>query len=287
MRHLILGGTGTVGSQIVEGLRERGESVRVLTRSRERAQELPDGVDAVIGDLMEPSTYGEVFRDFDRLFILNAVAPTELHEGLVALNEGVRTGAERIVYLSVQGADTVPHVPHFAAKVEIEKAIRESGVPFTILRPSNFYQNDHWFQGPIMEHGVYPQPLGDVGVSRVDVGDIAQAAVRALTEPGFEGRTYNLVGPDPLTGEDCADAYGRVLDRAVKYGGNDLDAWEEQALAMLPAWMAWDFKVMYAAFQKDGLVADEEDLAQTRTIVGRDPRPFEDFVRETVEQWRG
>lgn len=287
MRHLVLGGTGTVGSQVVAGLREKGESVRVLTRSGERAQELPDGVDAVIGDLLEPSTYDEVFTDFDNIFILNAVAPTELHEGLVAVNEAVRADAQRIVYLSVQGADTVPHVPHFAAKVEIEKAIQESGVPFTILRPSNFYQNDTWFQGPILEHGVYPQPLGDVGVSRVDVGDIGRAAVRALTEPGFEGRTYTLVGPDPLTGEDCADAYGRVLDREVKYGGNDLDAWEEQALDMLPAWMAWDFKVMYAAFQKDGLVADEEDLAQTRTILGQDPRPFEDFVRATVEQWRG
>jgi uncharacterized protein YbjT (DUF2867 family) len=285
MRHLVLGGTGTVGSQVVKGLLEKGETVRVLTRSEERARELAEGATAVIGDLLEPSTYDTIFTDFDHLFLLNAVAPTELHEGLVALEEGKRAGAKRIVYLSVQAVDKGPHIPHFASKIQIADAIEKSGIPFTVLRPSNFYQNDLWSQQAILEYGVYPQPLGDVGVSRVDVSDVAAAAVRALTEPGFENRTVELVGPEALTGEDCARAFSRALDREIAFGGNDLDAWEEQARQWLPHWMAWDFRVMYAMFQREGLVASESELAGCREILGRDPRPFDDFVAETVAKW--
>lgn len=285
MKHLVLGGTGTVGSRVVKGLVEKGENVRVLTRSLERARELPDGASGVVGDLLDPDTYGQVFSDFDSLFILNAVAPTELHEGLVALAEGKRAGAKRIVHLSVQAADAGLHIPHFASKVQIEHAIRESGVPYTILRPSNFFQNDFWFKEAVLEHGVYPQPLGDVGVSRVDVGDIAAAAVRALTESDFENRTITLVGPEALSGQACADVVGKALGRDIAFGGNDLDAWAEQARAMLPLWMVWDFKMMYAMFQEKGLLASESDLAETREILGREPRAYADFVGEMVEAW--
>jgi uncharacterized protein YbjT (DUF2867 family) len=285
MRYLILGGTGTVGSGVVQGLVERGETVRVLTRSEERSRELPEGATGVVGDLMDPDSYGEAFSGVDRLFILNAVAPTELHEGLVALAEGKRAGAKRIVYLSVQSADAGPHIPHFAAKIQIEQAIRRSGIPFTILRPSNFFQNDLWFRQAILDFGVYPQPLGAVGVSRIDVRDIATAAVRALTESGFENRTLTLVGPEPLSGRACAEAFAEALEREIAYGGNDLAAWAEQARQMLPSWMVWDFQLMYALFQESGLLARETDRAETREILDGEPRRFADFVAETAEAW--
>src|SRR5215213_906428 len=85
--HLILGGTGTVGSAVVRGLLARGEEVRVLTRSAERAAALPQGAQAVIGDLADPATYEQAFAGTDRLFLLNAVVNTELQEGLAAVNE--------------------------------------------------------------------------------------------------------------------------------------------------------------------------------------------------------
>ena len=285
MSHLILGGTGTVGSAVVERLLARGEKVRVLTRSAERAASLPPGAEAVIGDLQEPSTYDKVFVGVDALFLLNGVVTTELQEGLAALNEAQRAGAKRIVYLSVHDAEKAPHVPHFASKVAIERAIAASGVPYTILRPNNFYQNDLWFRDPIVQHGVYPQPIGDVGISRVDVRDIADAAVQALTRPGYENRTYALVGPEALTGVQTAEAYARALGRDVRYAGNDLRAWGEQARQMLPAWMVYDFGLMYALFQSAGLRATAAQLAETTAIVGHAPRRFADFASEAAA-WR-
>lgn len=286
MRHLVLGGTGTVGSAVVEELVGRGEEVRVPSRTEEHLEGLPEGVTGVMGDLTDPTTFDEVFRDFDRLFLLNAVAPTELQEGLVALEEARRADADRIVYLSVHCVEAGAHVPHFASKIGVERALDESDVPHTILRPNNFYQNDLWLREAIVEHGVYPQPLGGVGVSRVDVADIAAAAATALTEAGHVGEVYPLVGPEPLTGEGCARAWTEALGREVAYGGDDLDAWSEQALRTLPAWMVYDFRLMYEVFQEEGLAASARDLEATRRILGREPRPFTDWARETAEGWR-
>ncbi len=286
MRHLVLGGTGTVGSAVVEELVGRGEQVRVVSRSEEKLEELPDGASGVVGDLADPTTYGEIFRDFDRLFLLNAVAPTELQEGLAAVAEAKRADADRVVYLSVHHVEAGAHVPHFASKIGVERALSESGLPHTVLRPNNFFQNDLWLREPIVEHGVYPQPLGSVGASRVDVADIAEAAAIALTEAGHVGEVYPLVGPEPLSGEDCARAWSEALGREVAYGGDDLDAWSEQAVRTLPAWMVYDFRLMYELFQEEGLVASARDLEATRRILGREPRSFADWARETAEGWR-
>lgn len=283
MSYLILGGTGTVGSEVVKGLLARRESVRVLTRSEEKAASLPGGV---VGDLLDPSTFERVFSDVDGMFLLNAVTPTELQEGLAAVNEARRAGVRRIVYLSIHDAEKGRHIPHLATKLAVEAAIKDSDIPYTMLRANEFYQNDLWFKDVILGSGIYPQPIGDVGVSRVDVRDIAQTAVNALTQPGHENKTYALVGPEPLTGEACAQAFAEALGREVRYGGNDLDAWQQQAMQMLPGWMVYDLRLTYELCQDRGAVATPDQLKQTETILGGEPRHFRDFVAETVASWR-
>src|SRR5262245_52053122 len=111
MRHLVLGGTGTIGSLVVAGLLKKGESVRVLTRDAGKAKALPKGADAVVGDLTNPETYAEVFRDYDHLFLLTANGPTDLMEGLAAIAEARRTGAKRVVHLSVHDLEKCPEAP--------------------------------------------------------------------------------------------------------------------------------------------------------------------------------
>ena len=285
MKHLVLGGTGTVGSLVVRGLLEKGENVRVVTRSADRGKDLPKGASFVVGDLADPTTYEKVFADYDNLFLLTANGPTDLMEGLAAVNEAKRTKAKRVVHLSIHDVEKILEAPHFASKIAIEAALAASGLPHTILRPNNFYQNDYWSKDAILQYGVYPQPLGDVGCSRVDTRDIADAAVRALTEDGHLGKTYALVGPEPLTGERCAAEFSKALGKPVAYAGNDLDAWKKSMAPYLPAWAVYDYALMYAMFQKKGLVATSGQLAETRTILGREPRKFGDFVTEAVAAW--
>ncbi|MEX0879021.1 MAG: NmrA family NAD(P)-binding protein [Thermoanaerobaculia bacterium] len=286
MKHLILGGTGTVGSLVVEGLLKKGESVRVLTRSAERAKSLPKGALFVLGDLQDPDTYKAIFADYDNLFLLNATGPAELQEGLAAVNEARRSGAKRVVYLSIHDVEKAPAVPHFAVKVAVENALVASGLKPTILRPNNFFQNDYWYKEALLNYGVYPQPIGNAGLSQVDARDIADAAVRALTEGGHEGRTYVLAGSEALGGNDHASIYSEALGKKIAYGGDDLAAWAQSARASLPAWAVYDYALMYAVFQASGLRATAAQLAQTEAILGRKPRSFRDFVKETAAAWQ-
>jgi uncharacterized protein YbjT (DUF2867 family) len=282
---LVLGGTGTVGSAVVRELMERGEGgVRVMTRSREKAAELPDAVEGVVADLTDPLTLEGAFDGTERLFLLNPVAMTELHEGLTALEEARRARVGKIVYLSVHNPENGSHIPHFASKVAIERAIRESGIPWVFLQPNNFFQNDFWLKDAILEYGVYPQPIGDHGISRVDVRDVA-AAANALTTGDFDGRAVPLVGPEPLSGSACARAWSEALGRDISYGGHDLAAWEAQTRLFMPAWMVYDFRIMYEMFLGGGFEATASDLAATREILGREPLRFGDFTREVAGMW--
>jgi uncharacterized protein YbjT (DUF2867 family) len=283
MRVLVLGGTGTVGSQVVRDLLARGAEVSVLTRDAKKP--LPPGAKAEAGDLLDAVTIRKVFAGKDGVFLLNAVSATECHEGLMAVNGARLASVGKVVYLSVQDADKAPHLPHFGAKLPVEAALKASGIPFTILRPNNFFQNDIWYKDVMLSYGVYPQPFGDVGLSRVDVRDIAEAAAIALTTGAADGETVNLVGPDVLTASGTAATWGGVLGRKIAYGGNDLDAWEKQALAFFPGFLAFDFRLMYAFFQEKGLKAAPADVTRLTALLGRPPRRFDEFAAETARSW--
>lgn len=285
MRVLVTGGTGTVGSHVVQALLAHGVEVRVLTRDPGKAR-LPDGATAVAGNLLDVGTVRTLFTDVDGVFLLNAVSQTEAAEALMALTAMRGSGVRRLVYVSVHQVDTAPWLPHFGGKIGIEAAVKASGIDYTILRPDNFYQNDYWYKDVLLQYGVYPQPLGDVGTSRVDVRDIAEMAALALTTPGHAGQTYDLVGPEVLTGSQVAAAWSAALGKPIAYGGNDLDAFEQAAGAMLPDWMAYDFRHMYAHFQTAGLKAAPGAVARLTTALGHPPRAFADFTRETAAAWQ-
>ena len=286
MKILVTGGTGTVGSQVVRELLARDVEVEVLTRDLSKAIALPPGAVPVEGNLLEPATVRRVFDGVDGVFLLNPVSQTETSEALMAVSGMRLAGVKRVAYLSVQDAEKAAWLPHFGSKVGIEGALRVSGIPFTFLRANNFYQNDYWFKDALLQYGVYPQPLGDVGTSRVDVRDIAEAAALALTSGKHDGEVYDLAGPFAHTGESTARVWSGALGKTIRYAGNDLDAWETQSLAYLPAWMVFDFKLMYSHFQQAGLKATPTALERLDKLLGHAPRTFDAFAAETAEMWK-
>ncbi|MFT3867676.1 MAG: NmrA family NAD(P)-binding protein [Nibricoccus sp.] len=283
MNILVIGGTGTVGSCVVSELVNRGATVRVLTRDPGKAR-LPAGVAAIQGNLLDPQTVRSVFRGMDGVFMLNALGTSETHEGLMGVMGAQQAGVRRFAYMTVHHLDRAPHFPHFGSKRPVESALQASDVEYTIVRPNNFFQNDHWFKDAILQ-GVYPQPIGSAGLSRVDVRDIAEVAAKALTESGHERKIYELTGPEVLTGEKCAEIWTRALGRKVVYGGDDLDAWETGARAWLPDWLAYDLRMMYGWFQTHGLVADTGEVEKLTKLLGHAPRRLEHFAREIAPVW--
>jgi len=285
MTTLVVGGTGTVGSRVVAGLAKKGEKVLCLTRSEEKQKGLPAGVEARIGNLEDPPSLPAAFAGVDAVFLLNALSQTETKQGLAGVGAAKVAGAKRIVYLSVPMPKGSEHIPHFASKIPVEEAIKASGLSHAILRPNSFFQNDLWLKEAIVSHGIYPQPIGSKGMNRVDTGDIAEAAVTALTAEGHEGG-FPVHGPDALTGEGAARVWGRHLGREVRYAGDDLDAWSEQARKGLPDWLVHDLRVMYQYFQDNGFAPSAEDFARQRELLPRPPRSFDEFVSETAAGWK-
>lgn len=287
MRILLIGGTGNVGRELAPLLAARGAEVSILTRESAAERASPAPARTVRGDLGDPSTVLAALREVDGAFLLVPQSPDETRHGIDAVRAARAAGVSRLVYLSVRMPGFEASVPHFASKRPIEAAVRESGVPFTILRPNNFFQNDHAFRDVILDHGIYPQPIGAKGVARVDARDVATAAAVALTEEGHAGASYDLDGPELLTGESVAALYARHLGRPVRYGGDSLDAWADAARHVLPDWLVRDLRAMYRQFQLHGLPADEREAARLPALLGRAPGTFDAFVASTVARWSG
>lgn len=285
MSILVIGGTGMVGCYVVQGLVAKGEQVRVLTRSADKADALPLGAHGIIGDLRKPEILRWAMKGIDSVFLVTSVSQTEAEEGLAAVAAANRAGVRHLVYLSIYHVEQAPHISHFQSKMEIQKALRDSGMLFTLIMANNIFQNDLVYRESILEEGIYPQPIGDIGLNRVDVRDIADAAVATLTQTGHEFHCYPLIGVEVLTGQDVADIYTGSLGREIRYGGDNLDVWGDRARRTLPDWLVPDLQRMYEFFQRHGLRASEGDFALQAKVLGHLPRCFHTFVRETAEAW--
>jgi uncharacterized protein YbjT (DUF2867 family) len=279
MRILIIGGTGTVGSAVAERLRVRGIDHRILTRRTD-----PTRADFIHGDLRDVTSVRAALTGIDRVFLLTPLDACESELGETAVEALRGSAVERVVLVTLPRLPLLRHLPHFAAKEPIVTALKASGIPWTELQPHNFFQNDTWYRELIL-HGVYPQPLGELGVHRIDVRDIADAAVRALTEDGFIGQRFRLDGPEALGGPACAALWSAALGQQVVYAGDDLERFRITFRPYLPGWLVDDFADMYRHFQQGDAPSTADDQHQTLTILGRPQRRYRDYVRDTAALW--
>jgi uncharacterized protein YbjT (DUF2867 family) len=286
MKILVTGGTGKVGSEVIKLLVKRNVSVRALVRKQEASTKMPEGVEVTKGDLLDPVSVRKALDGVDKLYLLNAVVPDELTQGLIAYDLAKKLKLKQIVYHSVFKVEQFKDVPHFASKLTIESALREFNLPFTIIRPNYFYQNDVSLKDVMMKAGTYPMPLGMPGISAVDTRDIAEAAAIALTSEGHLGKTYNLNGPEILSGKKIASIWSGLLGKEIRYPGEDLDAFEEQMRQTVPSWSAFDIRMMFQGYLERGFVAEDGDIETVVKLLGHPLRRYEDFARETVEGWR-
>ena len=282
MTILVTGATGNVGRQVIEHLVKRGADVRALVRDPTKAS-FPAGVSVVQGDFLDVDSLRKAMSGVSTLFLLNAVVPDEFTQALIALNVARSAGIERIVYLSVIHADVYVNVPHFAGKFGVERMIEQMDFKATILRPAYFIQNDLMIEDIITGHGTYPMPIGAKGLAMIDARDIAEIAALELlrreqsAEPLALDR-INLVGPQTLTGTDIAAIWSDVLARPIKYGGDNTEGFEQNLKQFLPAWMAYDMRLMGERFFTDGMLPEAGDVERLTALLGRPLRPYRDFA---------
>ncbi|AMN39627.1 NmrA/HSCARG family protein [Rhodoplanes sp. Z2-YC6860] len=284
MTILVTGATGNVGRQVVEELLKRGADVRALVRDPTKAK-FSAGVAVAKGDLLDVDSLRSAFAGVSTLFLLNAVVPDEFTQALIALNLAREAGVKRVVYLSVIHSDIYVNVPHFAGKFGVERMIEQMGFEATILRPAYFMNNDLMIKDVVLGHGVYPMPIGGKGLAMIDARDIGEIAAielvrREWADAPLPLTRINLVGPDTLTGADVAAIWSEVLGRPVAYGGDDTAGFEQNLRKFMPAWMAFDMRLMGERFLSDGMVPDAGDVARLNALLGRPLRSYRDFASE-------
>ena len=287
MKVLVTGATGTVGSELVKALLQRGAGVRAFTRKQPKPGTFPGAVELALGDLTDPVSVAEALKGVDALFLLIGSVADELTQALTAYGLAKKAGLKHVTYLSVFKADQFLEVPHFAAKYAVEQAIRVGGMPYTILRPAYFLQNELRLKAVLAGPGVYPVPAGNQGLAVVDVRDIAEAAAISLTQPGHQGKTYDLVSSELLTGPAAAATWSKLLGKKITYAGHgDFDGFEAQLRNTgMPSWIAYDLRVMFQGYVERGFSNTEDQTARVAALLGHQPRTYCSFAAELAKEW--
>lgn len=289
MTVLITGGTGTVGSHVIDEVLARGQSVRTLTRDPETA-DLPAEVEVIAGSLSDTAAMRTAFDGVDGLFLLSPVALDELTGSLQTLDLARAAGVEAVVYLSVIHTDVFTEPPHFAAKAAVERMIADFDIHASVLRPGVYMQNDLAARDRLLHDGVYEPPVGNKSVLFTDVRDLAEVAARELlgrvATPDAPTTTIDVVAPQILSGDAVAAIWSSVLGREIRYGGDDLDRMETTFTQWLPNWFAYDLRLMYRRFQHDGMTTAPDTDERLQTILGRPMRCYEQFARQAAESWK-
>ncbi|MFD3694603.1 NmrA family NAD(P)-binding protein [Streptomyces sp. NPDC058646] len=274
---LVLGSTGKTGRRVAAGLRRRGHEVRGASRK--------GTTPSTRFDWNDENTWEPALEGARAAYLIDsqlADAATTLGSfGKLAVSRGV----ERLVLLSAR--DWV--VPDGEEKLPSERAVRESGAEWTILKPAWFSQNfseDPFFRGQLLSGDVV-MSAGDGAEPFVDAEDIADVAVAALTEDGHAGRTYELSGPRLLTMAEVVEEIARATGRPIAYRPVPPAGFAEYAAQQgLPEDYTDLLNMLY------GWIADRRfaHLADgVQRALHREPRDFTDYAATTAATgvWHG
>ncbi|WP_405831481.1 MULTISPECIES: NAD(P)H-binding protein [unclassified Streptomyces] len=264
---LVLGSTGKTGRRVLSRLRQYGHEVRAASRKG------PTRFDWNDENTWEPALEGA-----GAAYLVDS-QQSDAATSLRSLAElAVARGVERLVLLSAR--DWV--VPDGEEKLPGERAVRESGAQWTILKPTWFAQNfseDPFYRGQLLD-GEFVMSTGDGIEPFVDAEDIADVAVAALTEDGHGGQAYELTGPRLLSLGDVVGEIARATGRDIAYRPVPAEEYAAYALgkglpedyvALLNLLNGWIEERRFATLA-DGV----------QRALGREPRDFADYVRRTA-----
>jgi uncharacterized protein YbjT (DUF2867 family) len=273
---LVTGATGNVGRELVDSLLVRDVGVRAVVRDATGAA-MPDAAESVTADLESPETLTTALRGIDGVFLLGGWGdmPGILHQVRQA-------GVERVVLLSsrcVIGGR--PDNPVMGMWLDSERAVRESGVAWSVLRASGFQSNALRWLPQLREGDVVRAPWPDVPIAAIDPADIAAVAATVLTESGHGGMAYTLSGPAPLTPGEQVATLAAVLERPLRYEPlSDGHARSEMAETTPAAYVDAFFR-----FYSDGEFDDSAVVDTVQQLTGDQPRTFMQWAQAHAEDF--
>ncbi|MEU9834958.1 NAD(P)H-binding protein [Streptosporangium sp. NPDC048047] len=278
MTILVTGATGFVGRGIVGELLKAGQTVRALTRRPAEAG-LPEGAEVVAGDLERPESLWAALEGVERMYLFPV--PHTVSE---VVGVARRAGVRRIVVLSGAEADNDAFADGYRV---VERAVEESGLEWTHLRPGEFAGNWLDWAPSVRTERVVRRPYGDAVTQPTHEADVAAVAATVLAEDGHAGMTYTFAGPEALTTREQVRAIGAAIGRKVRFEEQDpAEAREVWIRDGYPAEIVdWLFG-MWAESARDPAPVDEERAAVVRRLTGRPARTFARWAADHAAAFR-
>ncbi len=268
---LILGGSGKTGRRVAERLMAQGKDVRLASRSTVPAF-----------DWTDPSGWAAALEGVDAAYVSyqpDLAVPGAVEAIGMLCRLAAEKGVKHLVLLSGRGEDEAQAA---------EQALKQSGVGYTIISASWFFQNfSEAFLLDGIQAGELVLPIGDVKEPFIDADDIADVAVAALTEPGHVGKIYEVTGPQLMTFGEAVAEIARQTGRDIRFTTVDIDdyaAMLEQA--QIPADYIWLVRYLFTTVLDGRNESVTDDVLQ---VLGHPPRGFADFAREAAATgvWEG
>ncbi|MFJ1581668.1 NAD(P)H-binding protein [Streptomyces sp. NPDC088147] len=264
---LVIGGTGKTGRRVVEQLSERGARPLSASRSGERRF-----------DWQDKNTWGTAVAGTGAAYLVDSQDENAAELMAEFVDVAVQAGVRRLVLLSARAWEQAGDDAVFA----VERAVRDSGAGWTVLRPTWFAQNfsEEPFLRDAIVSGEVRLPTAEGPEPFIDAEDIAAAAAVALLEDGHDGTTYALSGPRVMTFGDCvreiAGATGRDISyvpvSGAEYADHLVGRGYDRAYAEFAADLLGDVAKGGGGYLSDGV----------RRLLGREPRDFTAYVKDTL-----
>jgi uncharacterized protein YbjT (DUF2867 family) len=280
---LITGGTGQSGVEIVHQLAATGTRFRALVRNPRKADAIRiSGVEIVQGDMGDRASLAPALKGVERLLLLSSPDATFVEAQGTVVSAAKQAGVRHVVKFSAMTADPKSSSTFPRMHGQAEDLVRASGLAWTFLRPTFFMQN-FLALADMVKRGTIFQPAGNGKAALVDVRDIAAVAVKTLTEPGHEGKAYEITGPELLNYQDIARILGEASGHAVKYQDIPPAAAKQAMLGMrMPEFVADALNELMDQLRAGGYA---KATTVVRDIARKSPISFAQFARENAGAW--
>jgi len=280
---LVTGATGNTGSGLVPALRSAGVDVRAFVRDEAKAQPLKEvGAEIVVGDLDQPETIGPAVEGVDKIYLLTWNGPTQLQQVQNFIEVAKRAGNPHIVRHSMWGSEKSRIIKQ---GYEAEEAVKSSGLPWTLVKPTFYMQNTMMGAQTVASDGVIYWDMKDGKLGMIDLRDIVDVAAAVLTGSGHEGKSYILTGPEAISFHDVAATFSEVLGKEVNYVSVPGEAALQSMVGMgFPEWIAKGYVELSEGFS-EGFANRTTD--NVPTLAGHPARSFEQFARDFAQVFGG
>ncbi|MGW0180279.1 NAD(P)H-binding protein [Nocardia sp. NPDC003345] len=276
---VITGATGTIGGELVRNLTSRGAKVRAVTRNPE-VTAFPGGVEVARGDLADVREMEVALAGAEAVFVLGVLGPEYIDADRALIRAARDAGVRRIVKLSAIGTGD-PELGRVGTwHLPGEEAVRDSGVDWTVLRPSSFASNTLSWAPAIQAGRPVSNLTGSGAQGVVDPRDVSAVAAEALLSAAHSGRVYTLTGPELLTTHDQAATLAAALGYPVEVTDIGADTAREHMLAAGATTEFADGALAGQAFvAAGGNAVLTDDVA---AVLGRPARTYAEWVDDHV-----